>query len=230
MRLDKYLADAGFGTRSEVKKMIKSGRITVNSAVVKKPEQHVDPSEDTVCADGKEIVYEKYTYYLFHKPSGCVTARRDENHRTVMDYFPEKMRDRLSPIGRLDRDTEGLLIITDDGDLNHRLASPAHHVDKTYFARLDVPVPEEAVTLFEKGVDIGDKTPTLPAKLVILPGAKEAELTIKEGRFHQVKRMFEAVGCHVVYLKRLSMGGLTLGDLPKGEYRKLLPEEIKEIY
>jgi 16S rRNA pseudouridine516 synthase len=144
-----------------------------------------------------------------------------------MDYFPASMREKFSPVGRLDRDTEGLLLVTNDGALNHRLTSPAHHVDKTYFARLDVPVPKEAVSLFAAGVDIGDDKPTLPAKLVLLPDEREAELTIREGRFHQVKRMFEAVGCNVVYLKRLSMGGLTLGALPKGEYRKLSPEEMK---
>jgi 16S rRNA pseudouridine516 synthase len=146
-----------------------------------------------------------------------------------MDYFPAAMRDRFSPVGRLDRDTEGLLLITDDGALNHRLTSPAHHVEKTYFARLDVPVPREAVELFASGVDIGDQKPTLPAQLTLLPDEREAELTIQEGRFHQVRRMFETVGCTVIYLKRLSMGSITLGDLPRGEYRKLSPEELAQL-
>jgi 16S rRNA pseudouridine516 synthase len=226
MRLDKYLADAGLGTRSEVKKWIKSGRITVNGSPAGQPEQKVDPSSDAVCADGEPVGYEEFSYYLFHKPAGCVTARFDAALPTVMDYFPASMREKFSPVGRLDKDTEGLLIVTNDGALNHRLTSPAHHVNKTYFARLDTPVPREAVSLFAAGVDIGDDKPTLPAQLVLLPDEREAELTIREGRFHQVKRMFEAVGCSVVYLKRLSMGGLTLGELPKGEYRKLSPEEI----
>jgi 16S rRNA pseudouridine516 synthase len=213
MRLDKYLADAGLGTRSEVKKWIKSGRITINGSPAGRPEQKVDPSADAVCADGE--------------PAGCVTARSDASLPTVMDYFPASMREKFSPVGRLDKDTEGLLLVTNDGALNHRLTSPAYHVDKTYFARLDAPVPREAVSLFAAGVDIGDDKPTLPAQLVLLSDEREAELTIREGRFHQVKRMFEAVGCTVIYLKRLSMGGLTLGDLPRGEYRKLSPEEIE---
>jgi 16S rRNA pseudouridine516 synthase len=229
MRLDKFLADAGLGTRSEVKKLIKSGRIAVNLATVKRAEQHVDPSADIISLDGSRVDYEKNTYLLFHKPSGCVTARSDEELPAVMDYFPENLRNKLSPVGRLDKDTEGLLIITDDGALNHRLTSPAHHVEKTYFARLDAPVPASAAELFQSGVDIGDKTPTRPARLIILPDEYEAELTICEGRFHQVKRMFEAVGCHVTYLKRLSMGTLTLGDLKCGEYRKLLPEEVEML-
>jgi 16S rRNA pseudouridine516 synthase len=186
----------------------------------------VDPYGDVVCVDGEAVGYVEFSYYLFHKPSGCVTARSDAALPTVMDYFPASMRAKLSPVGRLDRDTEGLLLITDDGALNHRLASPAHHAEKTYFARLDAPVPREAVALFAKGVDIGDDKPTLPAQLILLPDEREAELTIHEGRFHQVKRMFEAVGCNVIYLKRISMGGLSLGDLPRGEYRNLSPEEI----
>jgi 16S rRNA pseudouridine516 synthase len=229
MRLDKFLADAGIGTRSEVKKIIKSGRISVNLATVKTADIHVDPSADIISLDGSPVAYEENTYLLFHKPSGCVTAKSDDRLPTVMDCFPENMRDKLSPVGRLDKDTEGLLIITDDGALNHRLTSPAHHVKKTYFARLDAPVPASAVELFKSGVDIGDKTLTRPAELTVLPEGCEAELTISEGRFHQVKRMFEAVGCRVIYLKRLSMGTLTLGDLKCGEYRKLLPEEVEKL-
>jgi 16S rRNA pseudouridine516 synthase len=229
MRLDKFLADAGCGTRSEMKKMIKSGRITVNGAVSGRPEQKVEPSADVVCVDGEAVVYEEFSYYLFHKPSGCVTAKKDASLPTVMDYFPAPLREKYSPVGRLDRDTEGLLLITNDGALNHRLMSPKYHVDKTYFARLDAPVPTEAAALFAAGVDIGDDKPTLPAQLTILPDRTEAELTIHEGRYHQVKRMFETVGCTVIYLKRLSMGGLTLGDLPRGEYRKLSPEEVANI-
>jgi 16S rRNA pseudouridine516 synthase len=229
MRLDKYLADAGLGTRSEVKKLIKKGRVTVNDAPANRPEQHVDPSADTVFVDGSTVGYEEFSYYLFHKPAGCVTARSDASFSTVMDYFPEAMRDAFSPVGRLDRDTEGLLLVTNDGALNHRLTSPAHHVEKTYFARLDAAVPREAVAQFAKGVDIGDDKLTLPAQLTILPDKHEAELTITEGRFHQVKRMFEVVGCRVVYLKRLSMGGLPLGDLQKGEYRKLSSDEVTQI-
>lgn len=236
VRLDKFLADAGLGTRSEVKKFIKSRQITVNDLVVTKPEQKIDAEEDSICVRGERVSYTQFLYYLFHKPAGCVTAKTDAKDQTVMDFFPEELRGRLSPVGRLDKDTEGLLLITNDGDLNHRLTSPAYHLPKTYYARLDRPVPEEAVKLFAGGVDIGDDKPTLPARLVILPTKKvegktsyAAELTIGEGRFHQVKRMFQAVGCRVIFLKRLSMGGLTLGSLQKGKYRPLTEEELSAL-
>lgn len=236
VRLDKFLADAGLGTRSEVKKFIKSRQITVNDLVVTKPEQKIDAEEDSICVRGERVSYTQFLYYLFHKPAGCVTAKTDAKDQTVMDFFPEELRGRLSPVGRLDKDTEGLLLITNDGDLNHRLTSPAYHLPKTYYARLDRPVPEEAAELFADGVDIGDEKPTLPARLVILPTETRdcervyaAELTIGEGRFHQVKRMFQEVGCRVIYLKRLSMGGLTLGSLQKGKYRPLTEEELSAL-
>ena len=229
MRIDKYLADCGLGTRSEVKKHIKAKQITVNGEVVVKPEQKIDENVEEVCFKGQLICYEKYVYYLLHKPSGCVTAKQDNVHKTVMEYFPEDIRAKdIAPVGRLDLDTEGLLLFTNDGPLTHHLLSPTHHIPKTYYAILDKEVPANAVELFKEGVDIGDDKPTLPAELVIL-SEKEAELTIHEGRFHQVKRMFEAVGCTVTYLKRISMGNLELGDLPKGEYRKLLEEEVEKL-
>ena len=229
MRIDKYLADGGVGTRSEVKKYIKAKQITVNGEVVLKPELKIDENNDVVCFKGQPITYEKYVYYLFYKPAGCVTAKQDNVHKTVMDYFPDdiKIKD-IAPVGRLDLDTEGLLLFTNDGPLTHHLLSPTHHIPKTYYAILDREVPETAIELFKEGVDIGDDKPTLPAELVIL-SEKEAELTIHEGRFHQVKRMFEAVGCTVTYLKRLSIGTLTLGDLEKGEFRKLTEEEVKAL-
>ena len=229
MRIDKYLADCGLGTRSEVKKYIKAKQITSNGEVVAKPDQKIDENCDVVCFRGKPISYEKYVYYLLHKPAGCVTAKQDNVHKTVMEYFPEEIRSKdIAPVGRLDLDTEGLLLFTNDGPLTHHLLSPTHHIPKTYYAVLDKEVPESAVELFKNGVDIGDDKPTLPAELVILT-AKEAELTIHEGRFHQVKRMFEAVGCTVTYLKRLSMGSLILGDLEKGKYRKLTEEEVQAL-
>ena len=238
IRIDKYLADCGIGTRSEVKKYIKAKQITVNGSLVLKPEEKVDETKDEICFKGQPITYEKYVYYLFHKPAGCVTAKQDNVHQTVMDYFPEDIRVKdIAPVGRLDLDTEGLLLLTNDGPLTHHLLSPTHHIPKTYYAILDKEVPEDAIKKFKEGVDIGDDKPTLPAELVIKPviedeGGKyiySAELTIHEGRFHQVKRMFEAVGCTVIYLKRLSMGSLTLGDLPKGEYRKLANNEISKL-
>ena len=238
MRIDKYLADCGIGTRSEVKKYIKAKQITVNSEVVAKPEVKIDEKVDLVCFKGQPITYEKYVYYLLHKPAGCVTAKQDNVHQTVMEYFPEDIRSKeIAPVGRLDLDTEGLLLFTNDGPLTHHLLSPTHHIPKTYYAILDKKVPESAVELFKEGVDIGDDKLTLPAELVILPETVDsddnriyaAELTIHEGRFHQVKRMFEAVGCTVIYLKRLSMGSLQLKDLQKGEYRKLTEDEVLEL-
>ena len=244
IRLDKYLADCGLGTRSEVKKYIKAKQITVNGEAINKPDVKVDEVKDVIVFKGKEVTYEKYVYYLFHKPSGCVTAKQDNLHKTVMDYFPEDIRSKdIAPVGRLDLDTEGLLLLTNDGPLTHHLLSPTHHIPKTYYAILDKEVPVSAIEQFENGVDIGDDKPTLPAELKILPvrmpkeGELEdissdrgmlysAELTIHEGRFHQVKRMFEAVGCTVIYLKRLSMGSIKLGDLSKGEYKKLTEEEV----
>ncbi|MBQ6843264.1 MAG: rRNA pseudouridine synthase [Agathobacter sp.] len=238
MRIDKYLADCGIGTRSEVKKYIKNKQITVNSSIVSKPDIKVDENNDTICFKGEQVLYEKYVYYLFHKPAGCVTAKQDNVHKTVMEYFPEDIRAKdIAPVGRLDLDTEGLLLFTNDGPLTHHLLSPTHHIPKTYYAVLDKEVPTTAIELFKEGVDIGDDKLTLPAELVILPESVDsdgnivysAELTIHEGRFHQVKRMFEAVGCTVIYLKRLSTGDLQLGDLELGEYRKLTDEEVQII-
>lgn len=243
LRIDKYLADCGLGTRSEVKKYIKAGWITQNGTLVTKPDQKTDENKDLVCFKGEPVVYEKYVYYLLHKPAGCVTAKQDNVHPTVMEYFPDEIKAKdISPVGRLDLDTEGLLLFTNDGPLTHHLLSPSHHVSKTYFAVLDKKIPDSATEDFLKGVNIGEDKPTLPAELEILPvytAQKEehlvlaegdtvysARLTIHEGRYHQVKRMFEAVGCSVIYLKRLSMGSLLLADLPKGQYRKLTEEEI----
>lgn len=238
LRIDKYLADCGIGTRSEVKKYIKAKQICVNGQVVLKPDVKIDENLDSVSYMGKELSYEKHVYYLFHKPAGCVTAKCDNVHKTVMEYFPEEiLAKEIAPVGRLDLDTEGLLLFTNDGPLTHHLLSPTHHIPKTYYAILDKEVPEYAIQAFKDGVDIGDEKLTLPAELTIFPVSKNkdnedvysAELTIHEGRFHQVKRMFDAVGCKVMYLKRLSMGGLSLGDLEIGEYRKLTEEEIIDL-
>lgn len=229
MRLDKYLAEMGAGTRSEVKKLVRAGRVTINGAVAEKPEQKVDPETDTVCLDGEALLYAAYEYYLFHKPAGCVSATEDKIHKTVMDYLTDTLRDDLFPVGRLDIDTEGLLLITNDGALAHELLSPAHHVKKTYYARVAGRVTEEDARLFQQGVDIGEEKLTKPAELVILTSGEESEieLTITEGKFHQIKRMFQAVGKEVVYLKRLSMGPLTLPEtLLPGEYRALTQEEL----
>lgn len=232
MRLDKYLSNAGCGTRTEVKQYIRKGRVAVNGISVKTPEQKVDPDEDEICLDGASLFYEKEQYYMLHKPAGYVSATSDSREATVMELLPEQCKRDCFPAGRLDKDTEGLLLVTNDGELAHRLLSPRHHVDKVYYARIQGEVTQRDVQLFAVGVDIGDERPTLPADLVILKSAQESEveLTIREGRFHQIKRMFEAVGKQVTYLKRLSMGSLRLDEkLKAGEYRPLTKEEIKEL-
>lgn len=231
MRLDKFLCEMGIGTRSEVKACLKKGQVTVNGEVVKKPETKIDENQDIVSFLGQNLSYEEVQYFLLNKPAGCVTATRDNLSETVMSFLPDNRRDDLFPVGRLDKDTEGLLLITNDGQLAHELLSPKKHVDKTYFAVIDGEVKEAHIQQFLEGVDIGDDDLTMPAKLKILKSGEtsEIELTIQEGRFHQVKRMFEAIGTKVTYLKRISMGPLTLGDLQPGEVRVLTEEELEKL-
>lgn len=239
IRLDKFLADAQLGTRSEVKQLLKKGLITVNGEIIKKPEIKIDPANDWVCFDKRIISLEKEVYYMLNKPAGVISATEDRRERTVLDLIQkEDRRPDLFPVGRLDKDTVGLLLITNDGPLSHRLLSPRNHVDKTYLVRVEGAITQETITAFEKGLDIGDEKPTLPARLepvslqtpdsTPLHPCCQARITIHEGRFHQIKRMFHAVGCEVIYLKRLSMGPLILDeDLPEGSYRPLTAEEIE---
>lgn len=230
MRLDKMLADMQVGTRSEIKKYIKAGLVTVNGALVKSPE-NVVPGEDIVVFRGKEICYSPYEYYMFHKPVGCVTARKDNLHKSVMDFIKDGRKD-LSPVGRLDLDTTGLLLITNDGKLSHALLSPKKHVKKLYQARVSGRVTKEDIQLFKEGLDIGDDTPTRPAELTVLEEGQESlvQVSITEGRYHQVKRMFLAVGKEVLTLKRLAMGSLTLDEsLKPGEYRRLTEDELQML-
>lgn len=230
IRLDKFLADAQLGTRSEVKQQLKKGLISVNGEIIKKPETRIDPAADRVCFDGREISLENEVYYMLNKPAGVVSATQDNHERTVLDLFQkEDRRPDLFPVGRLDKDTTGLLLITNDGALSHRLLSPRHHVDKTYFVQVEGHITEQTAEVFGKGVDIGDEKPTLPAGLEQL-SPNEALVTIHEGRFHQIKRMFHAAGCEVIYLKRLTMGSLSLDEsLPEGSYRRLTEEEIRRL-
>lgn len=229
MRLDKFLSDCGFGTRSQIKKDIKAGLVTVNGMKILKPEQQVDEMADHVCCKGQHCIYEKFVYYMLHKPAGVVSATRDTGERTVLDLLGDEKRDGLFPVGRLDKDTEGLLLITNDGPLAHRLLSPARHVEKEYECCLAYPIDNGQKARLEQGVDIGDKALTKPAIVCIL-NEKKITLTITEGRFHQVKRMLHAVGNEVVYLKRLRMGSLVLdGQLPKGSYRRLTQEERNQL-
>ena len=232
LRLDKYLADMGIGTRSQIKEAAKKGRIQVNGQTEKKPDRKITPGDDQVIMDGQVIGYVHTEYYMLNKPQGVVSATEDRKYQTVVDLIADRQRKDLFPVGRLDIDTEGLLLITNDGELAHRLLSPKQHVDKVYYAKVQGKVDESDVKAFADGVDIGDDTPTKSADLRILKSEEESEieLTITEGRFHQVKRMFHAVGKEVIYLKRLSMGSLVLDKtLTKGEYRSLTEEEIKKL-
>lgn len=232
LRLDKYLADMGVGTRSQIKQMVRKGQISVNGEVVKKPETKVNTASDQITVLGKQIAYQKYRYVLLHKPAGVVSATEDKREKTVLDLLPKEMQKDMFPVGRLDKDTEGLLLLTNDGDLAHRLLSPKKHVDKTYYAKIDGKVSEQDIDAFAEGVDIGDEKMTMPAILEILKADDTSEilLTIQEGRFHQVKRMFEAVDKKVIYLKRVSMGPIHLeAELAKGTYRELTEEELEAL-
>ncbi|KAI4443954.1 rRNA pseudouridine synthase [Schaedlerella arabinosiphila] len=229
LRLDKYLADMGLGTRSEVKQAVRKGRVQVNGQTVREPEYKTDTETDQVWFDGQPAAYREYEYYMLNKPAGVISASEDPRERCVVDLIESRKRKDLFPVGRLDKDTEGLLLITNDGGLAHRLLSPKKHVDKVYYARVQGRVTQEDAELFRRGVDIGEKKKTLPAELRILNAGEisEIELTIREGKFHQVKRMFHAAGKEVLYLKRLQMGSLRLDEsLKPGEYRTLNTQEL----
>lgn len=281
IRLDKYLSNMTGESRSIIKSEIKKGNVIVNGATVLKAENKIDEIKDEVIYKGESVAYSKYAYYMFNKPAGCVSATTDNTCKTVIDYLKNEQVSGLFPVGRLDKDTEGLLIITNDGELAHKLLSPKKHVAKKYYARIKGNLPTNVEKRFEDGLDIGDEKKTLPARIEVLQNAKTTESTdkltgktdnmtgktdnmtgntdnitdvvtsdrsdalpdegpalfdsevyvvITEGRYHQVKRMFKAVGCEVTYLERKSMGGLELDDtLRRGEYRKLTAEEINTL-
>lgn len=229
LRLDKFLCDAGIGSRSQVKVFLKQGLIKVNGEIIKRPEFKVEEEQDSVTFQGKEIKYRKYVYYMLNKPKGVVSATRDNLDRTVTDLIKDSGHQNLFPVGRLDKDTEGLLIMTNDGDLAHRLLSPKKHVDKVYYVELDKMLTEEGRRMLETGIDIGEEKPTLPANAQRITDTS-LYLTIREGKYHQVKRMLKAVGCEVTYLKRIAMGAISLDkNLPCGCYRELTEEERKKI-
>ncbi len=229
MRLDRLLSEMGVGTRKELGKAIRAGKVSVNGAVVKDTAYKASEA-DIIIYDGQQVQYEQYVYYMLNKPAGVITATRDPKQPTVLDLITERKRADLYPVGRLDRDTEGLLLITNDGALGHRLLSPTKHVDKTYYVTVDKPIEESVVTLFQEGIQVDAEFRALPAKLVIMENPHEAQITVHEGKFHQIKRMFEAVGCSVVYLKRISMGPLALDEkLQPGEYRRLTSEEKESL-
>ncbi len=251
IRLDRFLAEASCGTRSEVKKYIQKGMVSVNGEILRKPEYKVH-SEDEIRLNG-EAVREapEFVYYLLHKPAGVLSATEDRHQKTVLDLLPKSRRN-LFPVGRLDKDTEGLLLITDDGMLAHELLSPNRHVEKTYYVVAEGALSENSVMQLEQGLDIGEKQKTLPGKVQLLTNPREEAyagriyqrpeqmevsenttdllLTIHEGKFHQVKRMLEAVGSRVIYLRRVSMGRLVLPEeLSCGEYQLLSEEDIQKL-
>ncbi|WP_033541577.1 pseudouridine synthase [Planococcus sp. CAU13] len=230
MRLDKFLSNMGFGSRKDVKVLLKSKAVEVNGEVVRDAKQHVDEAADVITVAGDRVEYVEFIYLMMNKPPGVISATEDKYDETVIDLLGDEERHfEPFPVGRLDKDTEGLLLLTNDGKLAHELLSPRKHVDKTYFARIEGRVTEEDGEAFRRGVILDDGYKTKEASLKILKSGEESEieLTITEGKFHQVKRMFESVGKRVIYLKRLSMGTLQLDpDLKLGEYRYLTEEEL----
>lgn len=228
IRLDKFLTETGSLTRSQAKEAAKKGRILVNGEAEKKTDRKIDPEKDEIVLDGKRISYAAYEYYMLNKPKGVVSATEDKKYPTVVQLIQDRKRTDLFPAGRLDIDTEGLLLITNDGELTHNLLSPKKHVDKVYLAEFEGVFPEDGKEQFQAGLILEDGVKTMPAHIIV--NGNQARLTIKEGKFHQVKRMFQAVGCQVTYLKRLSMGSLTLDEnLKPGEYRPLTNEEIESL-
>lgn len=233
MRLDKYLTDCGIDSRSNCKKYIRQGRVTVNDRVEKNEARHVSDA-DNICFDNTPVVLKSGLYLMFYKPSGCVCALRDAMHHTVIDYFPDDYKKRLLIAGRLDKDTEGILFLTDDGAFIHHLMSPKKHVDKTYYFEAEGRLDPQAVEIAAKGMDIGDDTPLRPAKLEILTNdtvRSSGILTICEGRYHQVKRMVHLLGAEVVRLKRLAIGSISLDEaLEPGQFRALTDSELEALH
>lgn len=229
-RLDKILANFGYGTRREVKQLVKDGLVMVDGVKAKDAGMQVDPENSTIDIKGQRLNYRRFIYLMMNKPAGVISATWDNRHKTVVDLLPVEYRIfNLFPAGRLDIDTEGLVLMTNDGQLAHDILSPRKHVPKRYYARIEGRVTTEDIELFDKGVTLEDGYVTLPAQLTVLKCGEESEieLVIHEGKFHQVKRMFEAVGKRVTYLKRISMGNLMLdNDLEPGACREMTEKEV----
>lgn len=229
VRVDKIFSELGFGSRQEIKKYVKAGKVRINDNIVKKPEEKLNSEKDKLYFEGIEVEVEEFETFILYKPAGYVCATKDNVHKTVMELIDSK-RKNIVPVGRLDLDTEGILILTNDGALNHRLVSPASHVDKTYYAVFEGKLDENAVEMTKNGLDIEEGEVSKPAKLEIISD-NEILLTIHEGKFHQVKRMVKALGGEVTYLKRVAFGGLILDDLKlnKGESRKITEIEMEML-
>lgn len=233
LRMDKYLADMGIGTRSEVKTYIRKGMVKLNGRPVRTEKEKVDTDCDIVFLKDEPVEYVQYEYYLINKPAGVISATEDRNTPTVVDLIKGARKD-VFPVGRLDKDTEGLLLITNDGLLAHNLLAPRKHVDKKYYVEVDGELTEDNVSRVAAGLKVDDEFTALPAQLEIISteaGMSKCYITLHEGKFHQIKRMMAAMGCNVTYLKRIAMGGLTLPDnLAPGEYLRLTPEEIRQFF
>ena len=232
-RIDKILSNMGYGTRKEVKELIKSGLVEINGSVAKDSGQQVEADSQEIKVSGRRLFYKDFIYILMNKPQGVISATEDRRERTVVDLLPDEFKAfNPFPIGRLDKDTEGLLLLTNDGNLSHMLLSPKKHVPKTYFAKVMGRVSEKDVEAFSKGVTLEDgyKTMASQLKILLMGTISEVEITIYEGKFHQVKRMFQAVGKEVIYLKRISMGELKLDEtLEPGSSRELQDKERRII-
>ena len=235
MRLDKYLVACAVGSRTEVKNFLKAGRVTVNGKKEKSAKLQINEETDEICFDGEKLEYEEFVYYMMNKPQGVISATEDPKHKTVLDLLDDLARSKeVFPVGRLDIDTHGLLLLTNDGQLAHALLSPKHHVDKTYLAQVKGIMTDEDIETFAQGISLKDFT-CQPAKLELLSINREKDeslvrVTIAEGKFHQVKRMVAYCGKEVVNLKRLTMGTLTLDEnLKRGEWRRLSKEELEGL-
>ena len=230
-RIDKIIASQGQYSRSEVKKLVKDGRVTLDGKVVKSSDVKADPNTDNIAIDGKSIGYKKHLYIMLNKPQGVVSATEDTDHTTVIDLVPKEMkRDGLFPAGRLDGDTVGFVLITDDGDFAHKILSPKNHIMKTYHATLQRPVTQEDIDAFKNGIELKDGTLCLEAQVRPLESDEPmAEIKICEGKYHQVRRMMASRAMPVTYLERRQEGGLTLADLPRGQTRELTEDEITQL-
>ncbi len=231
MRLDKFLSSQTAYSRSDIKRLIKSGAVAVDNVTAKTADQKIDENKSVITLNGEVVGFKSHVYLMLNKPEGVVSATEDRSLPTVVDLIGEDFSHReLFPAGRLDRDTTGFVLLTDDGDFAHKILSPKNHVPKTYEAVLNIPAPENAEEVFEKGVVLSDGTPCLSARLSFKSDRLHPTIVIREGMYHQIKRMFASLGCHVVSLKRVKMGDLYLDEnLKPGEYRELTAVEISQI-
>ena len=231
MRIDKFLSNMGVASRTESSKAARSGLISVNGMAVKKADIHIDPENDVVVYCGRQIEYRKYTYILMNKPDGVVSATEDGRDKTVIDLLPEELQKlNLFPCGRLDKHTLGLMMLTDDGDLAHRLLSPKHHVKKKYYFESKFPLRDEEISYLEKGATLEDGYVTKPSQIELFEDKKSGHITLVEGKYHQIKRMLESVNNKITYLERITFGPLALDkNLERGQWRFLTENEIKKL-